>query len=157
MTCLAPDQRCHAPNRLKETERNRLLLKQLGHVSKENWYEAPTLTEMMDRPVPTNADAVQDLRARGAEIVAATLGTASHALTDGEDQILDDLDQRRVLAKLRAAIETLDPESKAFVQLYFDDGLTVDEVAKRLKVVRRTVFRIQERVNAKLIAAIDKM
>lgn len=64
---------------------------------------------------------------------------------------------RRVLAKLRAAIETLDPESKAFVQLYFDDGLTVDEVAKRLKVVRRTVFRIQERVNAQLIAAIDKM
>lgn len=129
-------------------------------VSPDVWRDEVCIDDLLAEPAGQSAtpraEVVQDVQGRAAELVAATLSAGTLALTSGEDAVIDDLERKNVLQQLRGAIASLEEEERAFVRSYYEEGETVDVIAKRLGVVRRTVFRMQERVMAKLLAALRR-
>lgn len=142
----------------RELRRARIIRDNLSGVLKDKWRIELVLTfdEMLGRPEPVRGDLVRDMKERAADLFAGTVGRGSETLSGGEDAFIDLVEKKDTILMLRAAVKKLDKEDREFVRLYYEEGLTPDEVGTRLGVGKRTVFRIQERVRAKLAEALKR-
>ncbi len=106
-----------------------------------------------ESPTPARDEVVADLRARAAELVAAAYAGGTAALTS-EDIVIEEEEQRVTLSRLRRGLDDLTANERAFVQMYYEEEVTLEVIAAKMGVVVRTVYRMHDRIKAKLAKAL---
>ncbi len=113
--------------------------------SADSWFEPS--------PVPERSEVLANLRARAAELVAVAFAGGTQALT-AEDAVIEEEERRSTLTRLRHGLADLDEKERAFVRAYYEEEETLEAIATRMGVVKRTVQRLHDRIKVKLAGAL---
>jgi serine/threonine-protein kinase len=97
---------------------------------------------------------VADLRRRSAVITAATL-LASGMSTGGEEAIVELETRTRRERAMERIVAGLPEDEARFAHYFFREELRRGEIAERLEVSPRTVQRLHNRVEDKIVAALE--
>ncbi len=84
----------------------------------------------------------------------ADLGEAQELRSEAADPF-DDVASREHLGLVRAAVRELSEKDRRFMQLYFVEGLSPDEVAARMRVSVKTVYSKKHKIRARLRRAVS--
>jgi len=108
----------------------------------------------LDEPAgPAKDEVLSNLRGRAAELVAAAFAGGTKGLT-AEDIVIEEEEQRRTLGALRQGLDDLNEDERTFIRMYYEEGVLLEDIAKRRGVVVRTVYRMHDRIKAKLAKAL---
>lgn len=91
-------------------------------------------------------EALDMLRGRIAGFVGTLALNRTVAAPSAEESHLAEARNRRV----RDQVEQLPEEERAFVAQFYDEGMTLDQIAENRRTSKRTVSRIHERIKNKL-------
>jgi len=105
---------------------------------------------LADTPEAARARAVLWIRKQAAGMFVGALFEAARTANGGEHEHVERDERERAHAALKRAVEALDPDEKHFVERLYRDGAGMDEIAKELGVVRRTVTRLHDKIKDKL-------
>jgi RNA polymerase sigma factor (sigma-70 family) len=99
-------------------------------------------------------EAIAGLRRRAAALAVAATAGPTPPITP-EEAVIEAHERRRVLAALESALVGLPQGEREVVRAIYVDAETLDSVAERLGVAKRTVQRIHDRAKDQLARALS--
>jgi len=130
-----------------------------AHAIARAMQESPELEQsteawLDESPTPARDEVVAQLRQRAADLVAIAFAPGTQALSSQEEVYIEEEERRRTLLRMRAGLETLTDSERAFIRAYYEEEHTLEAIAARMGVVKRTVQRMHDRIKARLAQAL---
>jgi len=109
-----------------------------------------------DSPEKARERAVSWIRKQTAGMLVASIHAELNRTLGGEAAVIAREERRRASAMLELAIQDLNEEERYFVRRFYQEGATLELLAKERTVAVRTVSRLHDRIKAKLAKALRK-